>query len=305
MERAEIKLRARSVEEGGLEASRCFLRAMLVGIDDAAPVPDDLLARVSEFLKIDLEDLVAPPQRPSVRPPSANPLASVPGERPRRVLFLGRSDPARVAMIEAVARSVLADEVEIRAASLAPAPVDARALRVIRHAGYSTDGVHPRAVSVDDLSWADLVVTVGGEREDWERFLPRSTAHQHESIEDPVGLARGLETSRNELEPFRMVLRAVERMLGALRPPRATKVPTVAPPRAPSSPRLPALGAIRTPHSGFEPNREATLRSSRPALERSASRAPALDRLRTPVPFEEQDPPTSSPSSIRLRSTKP
>ena len=61
LDRAEARLRARGGEEGALEASRCFLRAMLVGIDDTAPVPDDLVARVGEFPKLDLSELTTNP----------------------------------------------------------------------------------------------------------------------------------------------------------------------------------------------------------------------------------------------------
>lgn len=231
MDRAESRLRARAggADEGALEASRCFLRAMLMGIDDTALVPSDLVARVGEFLKLDVAELISPPglRRVSTRPPpSSFPLQPSPGERRRRVLFLGRSDGARVAMFDAVARSMLADEVDVRAAALTPIAHDPRSLRVLRHAGYATEATHPRPVTVDDLSWADLVVTVGAEREVWERFLPRSTLHQHEVIDDPIVLARALVGDSDELEPFRSTLRAVERAIAMLRPPRSSRIPT-------------------------------------------------------------------------------
>lgn len=230
MDRADSRLRARSSgdegrDEGALEASRCFLRAMLMGIDDMAPVPSDLVNRVGEFLKIDVAELISPPalRRISTRPPlSAAPLQPAPGERRRRVLFLGRSDAARIAMLDAVSRATLADDVDVRTASLTPIAHDPRALRVLRHAGFATDAIHPRAVTVDDLSWADLVITVGSERDDWERLLPRSTPHQHETIDDPIPLARA---NGDELAPFRTVLRVIERTVSALRPPRSSRIP--------------------------------------------------------------------------------
>jgi protein-tyrosine-phosphatase len=235
MERAESRLRARggpNADEGALEASRCFLRAMLIGIDEQAPVPPDLVARVGEFLKIDVAELITPPalRRISTRPPpSSVPLMTAPGERRRRVLFLGRSDGARVAMFDAVARAMLASDVDVRTAALTPVAHDPRSLRVLRHAGYATELTHPRAVTVDDLSWADMVVTVGGEREVWEKFLPRSTPHQHEAIDDPIALARSLTGDSDELEPFRSTLRAVERAITQLRPPRVSRIPSLAP----------------------------------------------------------------------------
>lgn len=229
MDRAESRLRTRGGEEGALEASRCFLRAMLVGVEDAAPVPNDLVARVGEFLKIDVAELLEGPpalRRQSTRPPpSSFPLQAPPGERRRRVLLLGRADGARLAMLDAVARSMLADEAEVRAAALTPIAYDSRALRVLRHSGYATELLNPRAVTVDDLTWADLVVTVSGEREDWERFLPRSTPHHHEPVDDPIALIRELTDEHDELEAYRAVLRAIERLLSGLRPPRSSRLP--------------------------------------------------------------------------------
>ncbi len=278
MERVDARLRARSSSEkgeddSGIEASRCFLRAMLVGIEDAAPVPDALVSRVSEFLKIDVEDLVGTSalRRASTRPPpSSVSLQAPPGERRRRVLFLGRSDAARIPMVDAVARTQLADEVEIRAAAIAPVAFDARALRVLRHAGYATDVLGPRALTVDDLSWADVVVTISGEREDWERFLPRTLPHQHEAVDDPIALMRAAKEGRisevDELEPFRGVLRAVERLLATMRPPRSSRMPA-----APPSVRPPRLGSLRAPP------------------------APRFD------PADLEDPPPNAPSSGKVR----
>jgi protein-tyrosine-phosphatase len=240
LERAEARLRARGGEEGTVEASRCFLRAMMVGLDDNARVSDELLSRVSEFLKIELSDLVTNPalRRASTRPPTNSfPLQSTPGERRPPGGFLGRADGARVAMFDAVARAMLTDEADVRAASLTPAAHDARTLRVLRHAGYATDALHPRAVTVDDLSWADLVVTVGGDRTDWEKLIPRSTPHQHETIEEPISLARAA-SGADELEPFRAVLRVIERTVSVLRPPRSSRIPA-APSLRPSWSRIP------------------------------------------------------------------
>lgn len=242
MERAEARLRARGGEEGSLEASRCFLRAMLAAIDEQAQVPEDLVSRVGEFLKLDLTELSPQPalRRTSTRPPpSSFPLQAPPGERRRRVLFLGRHDGARVAMFEAVARAMLVDDADVRAASLTPAATDPRAVRVLRHAGYATEQLSPRTVTVDDLSWADIVVTVSGERDDWERYIPRSIPHQHEVVDDPVAAAKPL-TGVDEIEPFRLSLRAVERAVVALRPPRSSRMPAAPPSLRASWPRIPA-----------------------------------------------------------------
>ncbi|MBI2388386.1 MAG: hypothetical protein HYV09_02105 [Deltaproteobacteria bacterium] len=239
MERADARLRTRGGEEGALEASRCFLRAMLMGIDDGGAVPDDLVARVGEFLAIDHGELMGAAARPSTRPPpSSVMLQAVPGERLRRVLVLGRGDGGRVAMLDAVGRTMLVEEAELRAACLAPVAYDPRALRVLRLAGYATEGLGPRAVTVDDLTWADLVITVGGERDMWERFLPRSMPHQHEPIDDPIALTRGLSGEDDEHEAFRLALRVVERVLSALRPPRSSRLPVAPPSIRPSRSRI-------------------------------------------------------------------
>lgn len=241
MERADARLRTRGGEEGALEASRCFLRAMLMGIDDAGAVPDDLVVRVGEFLAIDHAELMGVAARPSTRPPpSSVMLQAVPGERLRRVLVLGRGDGARVAMLDAVGRAMLVDEAELRAACLAPVPYDTRALRVLRLAGYATEGLGARAVTVDDLTWADLVITVGGDRDMWDRFLPRSTPHQHEPIDDPVALTRGLPGEHDDHEAFRSALRTIERVLSALKPPRSSRLPAAAPSIRPSRSRMSA-----------------------------------------------------------------
>ncbi|MGZ3419327.1 MAG: arsenate-mycothiol transferase ArsC [Polyangiales bacterium] len=274
MDRAESRLRAKGGDEEGLEASRCFLRAMLTSVDDNAAVPQDLVARVAEFLKLDLDELMnGPTARRSARPPAANSLAAPPGERPRRVLFLGRGDAARLVMIDAIARATLAGEVDVRAASVSPVPFDARALRALRHAGYSTEGLAPRPMTVDDLSWADVVVTLSGEREDWDRFVPRSIVHQHEPVEDPVPLAKDLVGSEDENEPFRAVLRAIERLVAVMRPPRSSRMPAA----RPSSPRMPALAPQRTPV---------------PALTPPRTPMPALGPQRTPM-FDPDDMPPS------------
>jgi protein-tyrosine-phosphatase len=266
MDRAEARLRARSAsaDEEGIEASRCFLRAMLTSVDDHELVPDDLVARVCEFLKIDPNELSGTPalNRRSTRPPAST-MSGAPGERPRRVLFLGRSDGARLVMIDAVARATLAGEVDVRTAAISPVAFDARALRALRHAGYSTEGLAPRPMTVDDLSWADVVVTVGGEREDWERFVPRSLAHQHEPLEDPVALAKNLDGTQDENEPFRGVLRAIERLVVVMRPPRSSRMPVAPPSVRPSVPRMPALTPQKTPLLGSFEIPEDAIPSSR------------------------------------------
>jgi protein-tyrosine-phosphatase len=245
VERVESRLRSRSGDDG-IEASMCFLRAMLMGIEDEGSVPDSLLARVGEFLKIDPTELTLDPltRRPSTRPPSVWP-APPPSSRAaaRKVLFLARSDGARLPMLEAVGRTMLEGIADVRSAGIAPVVFDSRATKALRQAGYPTETLSPRPVSVDDLSWADVVVTCGGEREDWERFIPRSIAHEHHLIDDPIPLAKDLGPDDDELDVFRNAVRAIERVIGPMRPVRPSRIP-----QSGSAAPNPALK--RTPTSG-------------------------------------------------------
>lgn len=130
-------------------------------------------------------------------------------------------------MVEAVARVRPSDEAEVRAAAHQPVPPDGRAIRVLRQAGFPVDGLAPRIVTVADLAWADLVITVTGEREDWDRFIPRSTPREHELLPDPLKLS----SRSDDLEPFRITLRAVERLVAARLNRRSSAGPNVLPVR--------------------------------------------------------------------------
>jgi protein-tyrosine-phosphatase len=270
MERAEARLSTRADAEGSIEATRCFLRAMLVGIDEEGAVPDDLVARIADLLKIDREELFGTPvHAPALRRKSTRPPPSV-GPRRQRILVLGRADAARLPMLEAVLRATFADEADVRGAALSPAPLDPRALRVLRLAGYATDALVPRALAVDDMTWGDLVVTVSGEREDWERLLPRNLEHVHELIEDPAARARDLAEVDDQSEPYRSALRAIERLAGQLRAGRSVRLPAArnssTVPRASSFARAPSTPP---PRFGAEPA------TARPALGRRPTPPPA------------------------------
>lgn len=277
MERAEARLSTRADAEGSIEATRCFLRAMLVGIDEEGLVPDDLVARIADLLKIDRDELFgATLHAPALRRKSTRPPPSV-GPRRQRILVLGRADAARLPMLEAVLRATFADEADVRGAALSPAPLDPRALRVLRLAGYATDALVPRALAVDDMTWGDLVVTVSGEREDWERLLPRNLEHVHELIDDPAAQARDLAEVDDQSEPYRSALRAIERLAGQLRAGRSVRIPAARNSstvprassfvRAPSTPP-PSFGAPHGSRSGAEPP------TARPALARRPTPAP-------------------------------
>lgn len=279
MDRAEARLTARADAEGSVEATRCFLRAMLVGIDEDGAVPDDLVARIADLLKIERDELFGPPpgstgaastRRLSTRPPSVGP-------RRRRILVLGRADAARLPMLEAIVRAAFAEEADVRGAALSPAPLDPRALRVLRLAGYATDALVPRALAVEDMTWSDLVVTVSGEREDWERLLPRNLEHVHDLIDDPAALARDLEEVDDQSEPYRATLRAIERLVEKLRGGRSTRMPV--PDRRASSSSL-RLGLSSGRSSGSTPPPPGTGAQSTAA----PPLRPALSRRPTPPP---------------------
>jgi hypothetical protein len=230
VERAESVLRARSddADEGGAEATRCFLRAMLAGLDDDATVPASLVGRIAELLRIDVGTLLpGTPSEPSAMRPSSHPTAVRPtaSADARRILLLARADGERLALCEGVARVVL-DEATVRAAAMSPVPYDARALKTLRQAGYATDGLVARSLSVDDLAWAELIVTVGGDGAGWDRMLPRTTAREHIAFDEPSARASDLD----ELESYRRQLRHIERALAPLRGSRGTRSPSRRPP---------------------------------------------------------------------------
>jgi protein-tyrosine-phosphatase len=244
IERVTMRMRARG-GEGRVESSLCFLRALLVGVADDAPVPAAVLSRVGEFLRIeedDLEDVELEPPPPPSTPlrRSSMRISTAPPARMVRVLFLGRSDPARLPMLDAVATARYAGIAEVRSASLAPAPIDARAIKVLRHAGIETGHLLARTVSVDDLSWADLVVTASGTREDWERFIPRSMAHQHHAIPEPeLGVS---DPNADVHDSLRYTLRMVEKVIASVQPLRPSRFP---PPGANPSPTGISTGIMR------------------------------------------------------------
>jgi len=256
VERAESVLRARGdADEDGAEATRCFLRAMLAGIGEDDEVPGSLVARIADLLRIEVLALSrtiepAPASRPSA-PPAALRQSST---GIRRVLLLGRSDGERLPLTEGVARSML-DDAEVRAAAVSPAPYDARALKALRQAGYATDGLSARALSVDDLTWAELVLTVSGDPAFWDRTLPRSTPREHLSIDEPAVL----EGQLDDLECFRVALRQVERAVAPLRSLRASRM----------SSRIPAAMPTRTSSSAMRAVARAPTQD--PSLERKGS----------------------------------
>lgn len=223
IDRVTSRVRARG-GEGRVEASLCFLRAILVGVGEQQPVPAAMLERVAEFLRLEpheLEDEGPPPsnlRRSSLR------ISTIPPERTTRVLLLGRSDPIRLPMLHAVALTRLSTVADVRGAEIGPVPLDARAIKVMRQAGFDTDRILPRPVTVDDLTWADLVVTVTGTQADWAKFLPRSIAHEHQPVADPSldALPEGVDP----LEVLRQTLRQVERVVAGVRLARPSRFPS-------------------------------------------------------------------------------
>ena len=178
IERVTSRIRMRG-GEGRVEASLCFLRAMLVGLTDEQEVTPSMLERVGEFLRVDPHELEDDSLQSNPRRNSSMRISSIPAARLTRILLLGRGDSTRLPMLHAVASARYVEIADLRWASITPVPIDPHALKVLRQAGYPTAHLAPRGVSVDDMAWADLVVTVTGAREEWERFIPRSIAHEH------------------------------------------------------------------------------------------------------------------------------
>jgi protein-tyrosine-phosphatase len=211
-------------EDEGAEATRCFLRAMLAGIGEDQEVPGALVGRIADLLRIDVLALSTHESSGASRA-SSRPAAPRASTDKRKVLVVGRGDGERLPLCEGVARSMLDDAV-VRAACASPINYDPRALKALRQAGYATDGLLSRPLSVDDLAWAELVLTVGGDRAYWERTLPRSTPREHLVVDEPQALADELD----DLESFRVTLRQVERSIAPLRNLRPSRVPSRMPP---------------------------------------------------------------------------
>ncbi|GAC1522171.1 MAG: hypothetical protein NVS3B10_22600 [Polyangiales bacterium] len=241
IERVTSRVRARSGEDR-LESSLSFLSALLVGITEVHAVPPAMLERVGEFLRVEPHELGDEPPPSNPRRNSSLRISSIPPPRPTRILLLGRGDPARMPMLHAVATARYSEIAEVRWASIAPVAVDARVLKVLRQAGYATAHLAPRTVSVDDMAWADLVVTATGTREEWERFIPRSIAHEHQPV--PAPALPELAADADPLEALRQTLRHVERAIAAVRPARPSRFP---PEVAPASLRAPPLPRITVP----------------------------------------------------------
>lgn len=238
IDRVTSRVRARG-GEGRVEASLCFLRAILVGVGEDQQVPTTMLERVAEFLRLEPQELEDDQPPPSNLRRSSLRISTIPPERMTRVLLLGRSDPVRLPMLHAVANARLSTVAEIRAASIGPAPVDARIVKVLRQAGYDTDRVLPRPVTVDDLTWADLVVTMTGTIIEWAKFLPRSIAHEHQPVADPS--LDSLREGQDPLDVLRQTLRNVERVVGNIRLARPSRFPSgqMGAVKMPPPPRLP------------------------------------------------------------------
>jgi arsenate reductase (thioredoxin) len=107
-----------------------------------------------------------------------------------RLLFVDPTNGARTQMAEAYGRMILADQVEVRSAGLAPLDMDPRTRQVLETDGVDTNGLHPKILDQVLLDWADLVVTLCTDARDIKLPEQDSFVHKNWPMDDPGRLAR-------------------------------------------------------------------------------------------------------------------
>lgn len=82
---------------------------------------------------------------------------------PLRILFLCVANSARSQMAEAIARHLYGNRAVVQSAGSRPAFVHPQAIRVLEHAGVSTDGLRSKSVDTIDAASMDLIITLCAE----------------------------------------------------------------------------------------------------------------------------------------------
>lgn len=150
-------------------------------------------------------------------------------KRPARILFLSRTDACRGLMAEAAARVDGAGWLEARSAGLDPgAGPDPEALAALARAGLGGMDLRPKALTREDLEWADLVVSLDAAAGRRAGELAPGRPHRHWELPAPgaVGAAALLAEIRDRVA--KMV--GGMRMLARLDDGRGPKPPGWTPP---------------------------------------------------------------------------
>jgi len=106
-------------------------------------------------------------------------------KRRARVLFLSQDHRLRSQMAEGYARPLGDRWLEARSAGLSPTRVDPKAVALMAECGVDIADQVSRALTDEDLAWADLVVTFDPGARDRCPVLARTTQRRHRPIELP------------------------------------------------------------------------------------------------------------------------
>ena len=138
----------------------------------------------------------------------------VPGrDRPWRVLFVCTGNSCRSQMAEGFGRALGAHVAEVRSAGLEPKGLHPLAVRAMAEVGIDISHQRSKALTEEDLRWADVVVTLCGDARDRCPVLPEGTRSHHWPLPDPAAMAG----SEEEVMPvFRAVRDQVDREVRAL-----------------------------------------------------------------------------------------
>ncbi|WRP17164.1 arsenate reductase ArsC [Carboxydochorda subterranea] len=141
--------------------------------------------------------------------PAPSPFASPVPEEPRvRILFVCTGNSARSQMAEGFGRALGEGIAEARSAGLEPKGLHPYAVRAMAEVGIDISQQRSKLLSMEDIRWADVVVTLCGDARDRCPVLPPGTRSYHWPLPDPAA-ARGSEA--DVLAVFRAVRDEIER----------------------------------------------------------------------------------------------
>jgi arsenate reductase len=122
-----------------------------------------------------------------------------------KVLFLCTGNACRSQMAEGWARALLGDRVEPYSAGTAPAPVDPRAIEVMREAGVDLSRHRSKPLDEVENTAFDWVITVCDRANARCPVFPGAVRRLHVGFDDPPRLAAGAAKEDEALAPYRRV----------------------------------------------------------------------------------------------------
>lgn len=120
----------------------------------------------------------------------------------KKVLFLCTGNSCRSQMAEGFARALAGDRWEVYSAGTNPVGVNPRAVQVMAEVGIDISGQTSKAVDLEILHAADVVVTLCGDARDSCPVTPPGVRRLHWPLEDP---AKATGTEEEILHKFRQV----------------------------------------------------------------------------------------------------